>query len=152
MGLTVAKRFQWHMAHRLPDHPGGCRNLHGHTYRIEITVARPDGLLEHGPQRGMVADYGMLLDVIKEVVHSPLDHALMWWEGDELLRAFVDNAQRQQPPLKTVKVPFTTTAENICAWLAPQIATALRSKDAALELRRVRVWETETSVATWKPD
>lgn len=149
MALTISKSLQWHMAHRLPDHPGGCRNLHGHTYRVEITVARPEGLHDAGPRRGMVADYGDLLDVLKDVVHAPLDHALLWWEGDELLRAFVNLADKQVPPLKTVRAGFTTTAENICAWLAPRLRDAIAARDPALVLERVTVWETETSSACW---
>ncbi|MEW5847492.1 MAG: 6-carboxytetrahydropterin synthase [Myxococcota bacterium] len=151
MPITIQKRFHWHMAHRLPDHGGHCRNLHGHTYSVELSVAHGAGVQSAGPQRGMVADFSVLSDVVKEVVMEPLDHALMWWEGDALLSEIAARMARETPPLKMVRTPFTTTAENICAYLAPRLQAALHARDPVLTLTRVDVWETQTSCATWTP-
>lgn len=55
-------------AHRLPKHPGKCRNLHGHNYRI---IASATGTLN---DQGMVIDFGDLEALMREVIHKPCDH------------------------------------------------------------------------------
>jgi len=69
---TVTKILTFDAAHSLPDHQGKCRNLHGHTYTLEVTVR---GELEHsGPATGMVMDFGDLAERVRRVVVEPLDH------------------------------------------------------------------------------
>src|SRR5437868_1916429 len=51
MLTRIAKDFRWEMAHRLPEHEGGCRNVHGHSYRMWVEISGE-------PQaNGMVLDY-----------------------------------------------------------------------------------------------
>ena len=54
--MRVTKIFDWHCSHRLTNHEGLCKNIHGHTYKLEVEI---DGsLLSGGSSDGMVIDFG----------------------------------------------------------------------------------------------
>lgn len=68
--LTKTMRFE--ASHRLPDHDGKCRKLHGHSWVVHVTV-KGSKLNPEGPKRGMVLDYTDLGAVLDEI-HEMLDH------------------------------------------------------------------------------
>jgi 6-pyruvoyltetrahydropterin/6-carboxytetrahydropterin synthase len=116
----ICKRFTFDAAHMLPDHDGKCANLHGHTYVVEVEFEGP--IIEEGPKRGMVVDFGDVKAVWKEKLEPLLDHRYL----NETL----------------VELPVTT-AEMIAGWVYG------RFTDANLEPAAVRVWETPTSWAQY---
>jgi len=67
--LKVRRRFDFESAHLLPQHPGKCRNLHGHHYRLEVTVER-----SVDPDSGLAVDFGELKRIVKQEVVDRLDH------------------------------------------------------------------------------
>lgn len=67
--VTCAFRFE--AAHHLPHHPGRCRDLHGHGYRLEVTVAGETGA------DGMVIDFARIEEVVTEEILSHWDHRLL---------------------------------------------------------------------------
>lgn len=68
--MIVRRRFRFEAAHRLPNHPGKCKELHGHSYELIVHVDRP---IE--PHSGMAIDFGDLKRVVNELVVDPLDHS-----------------------------------------------------------------------------
>lgn len=94
MKYTVSKRFAFEAAHSLPHLPEGhkCRNLHGHSYVVEIHCAGP---LD---KRGFVIDYADISTAMKPVIER-LDHHNL----NEIL-------------------PCHTTAENLGAWIMEQLS------------------------------
>ncbi|HZN14897.1 MAG TPA: 6-carboxytetrahydropterin synthase QueD [Acidimicrobiales bacterium] len=68
MRTTVTRVFTFEAAHQLPWHSGACRELHGHGYRLEVTVAGPLNA------DGIVIDFADLRDVIEREVLSRYDH------------------------------------------------------------------------------
>jgi 6-pyruvoyltetrahydropterin/6-carboxytetrahydropterin synthase len=69
--MRIGCEFTFDAGHFIPNHPGACRQTHGHTYRLEIVVA--------GPVRtnGMVMDFQTVKDVVRREVLSVLDHQLL---------------------------------------------------------------------------
>ncbi len=132
--LRIAKDFHWEMGHRLPFHEGGCRNLHGHSYRMQVVI---EGVLD---SHGMVLDYFDLKEIVQPLVDR-LDHAFLCDAGDAEMLAFF-----QAHPLKHEVVPFLTTAENLTGWFAAGIAELLRPYPNLRSLT-VRVHETERTYA-----
>jgi len=120
--ITITRRFHFEAAHLLPEHEGKCKCLHGHSYKVEITVGGP--LKTEGPEGGMVMDFGKLKKVVQSEVLSKLDHTLL---NDTVPKDF-------HPP----------TAENLCYHIA---GILLKS---GIPLRRVRIYETEDSHADWE--
>jgi 6-pyruvoyltetrahydropterin/6-carboxytetrahydropterin synthase len=67
--LRVRRRFRFEAAHLLPNHPGKCRNLHGHSYELCVTVDLPVS-----PESGMAIDFSDLKRIVREHVVDRLDH------------------------------------------------------------------------------
>lgn len=132
--MRIAKTFRWEMGHRLPDHPGGCRNLHGHSYRLEVAI---DGEPGAG---GMVVDFDDVSRAVRPLL-AELDHAFLCDASDgDLLRFLCDHA------LKHVAVPFPSTVENICGLIAQRLRPVFAGRENVSGFT-VTVHETETSSA-----
>ena len=67
--MRVRRSFDFDAAHRLPHHPGKCRELHGHAYRLVVTVDRPVD-----PATGLAVDFSELKAVVRREVVDLLDH------------------------------------------------------------------------------
>jgi 6-pyruvoyltetrahydropterin/6-carboxytetrahydropterin synthase len=65
--MLVTKEFTFDSAHFLPDYKGKCENLHGHTYKMHVTVKAPI-------KNGMVFDFCKLKEIVQDNVISILDH------------------------------------------------------------------------------
>ncbi|SDF78552.1 6-carboxytetrahydropterin synthase QueD [Sporolituus thermophilus] len=121
--VRTTKIFTFDAAHFLPGHQGKCANMHGHTYRLEVTVERKaGGVASGGPEDGMVIDFGRLNAIIKEQIIEKLDHKI-------LNECF----------------PFRPTSENMALYIFDYLNTALASDD--VKVVRVVLWETPTSYA-----
>src|SRR5216684_2266405 len=71
MRTRVTRSFTFDAAHVLPWHPGRCRNLHGHTYRLEVAVEGPIGA------NGIVMDFSDLDEVVRREVIDRFDHTYL---------------------------------------------------------------------------
>jgi 6-pyruvoyltetrahydropterin/6-carboxytetrahydropterin synthase len=71
MRTTVTRAFTFEAAHQLPWHQGACRNLHGHGYRLEVTVAGPVN------DDGIVIDFADVGDVVRREIISRYDHTFL---------------------------------------------------------------------------
>lgn len=70
--MLIRKSFTFEAAHVLPNHPGKCSRLHGHSYRLDVTLEGP--LQAEGPAAGMVEDFEVVSRVVKAAVIAELDH------------------------------------------------------------------------------
>ena len=73
--LTVTKIVKFDAAHFLPQHEGKCKNMHGHTWKMEIEVARSDGFIN--AHTGMIFDFGHLKDMLNANLLDKLDHKIL---------------------------------------------------------------------------
>jgi len=67
--VIVRRRFDFEAAHRLPHHPGKCRELHGHSYLLVVSVDLPVD-----PESGMAIDFADLKRTVNQAVISKMDH------------------------------------------------------------------------------
>lgn len=135
---TVTKTVRFDAAHVLTNHQGLCRNLHGHTYRVDVSVSQGD---DHGGD--MVIDFKELKRIATEVVCDRFDHAFMYDAGSAGESEIAAAVGRQG--MRTVALPFRSTAEN----LAKMFFNDLRGRIPGLS--SVRVWETADSCAEYRP-
>jgi 6-pyruvoyltetrahydropterin/6-carboxytetrahydropterin synthase len=68
MRTSVTRTFTFEAAHQLPWHGGKCRNLHGHSYRLEVTVEGPIG------DHGIVVDFATIKEAVERDVIAAYDH------------------------------------------------------------------------------
>jgi len=140
--IRVTKRFHFEMAHTLYNYDGLCRNIHGHSYNLEVTL-RGEPLNQPGhPKDGMVMDFGDLKSIVKAYIVNRFDHSLMVnklvpEQQIELLRKTSD---------RILVVGFQPTTENIATHIAGILQQHL---PADVELFSIRLFETVTSFAEW---
>ena len=134
---TVTKTVRFDAAHILTNHQGLCKNLHGHTYRVDVSVAQADGA-----GGDMVIDFKDLKRIATETICERFDHAFVYnteSAGEREIAAVVE-----RHGMRTIAIPFRSTAEN----LAKMFFGDLREKVSGLV--SVRVWETADSCAEYR--
>lgn len=77
MLLRLTKQFRFEMAHALPAYEGKCRNIHGHSYKLFVTVEGVPLQEKDAPTDGMVLDFHLLSQIVTRLVVDPFDHALV---------------------------------------------------------------------------
>lgn len=166
--IRATKEFTFDCAHMLSGHQGLCKNLHGHTYKVQVTITRNDALdvqpelnddkLE--PAGGMVLDFKHLKEICKEIFDS-FDHAFIFNENVLKMQDKDEtNAERMiindvlSNGLKYVAFPGRPTAENMAKYFYDQIQLKINQADEfglPIQINSVRVWETPTSFAEYIP-
>ena len=95
--MKVKATFDFEAAHRLPHHPGKCRDLHGHSYRLVVTVDRPVAV-----DSGIAIDFSDLKKVVRHEVVDRLDHTYVNDRIDnptaEVMVVWIWNALRDPLP------------------------------------------------------
>jgi 6-pyruvoyltetrahydropterin/6-carboxytetrahydropterin synthase len=134
---TVSKTITFDMAHRLMNHNGLCKNIHGHTYKLQVDVTGKIDL------NGMVIDFGDLKKIISHVV-GYFDHSICLNEKDKEMIDFVTEQE-----YKIVTVPFETTAENLSLYFKEHILAILEDTPYHKTITGLQVflWETPMSFA-----
>jgi len=131
--MKIAKEFRWEMGHRLPEHFGLCKNIHGHSYKMIVEF---EGGLD---KNQMVIDYYDVEKIINPVIEK-LDHAFMVNKDDKIVLEFLEKMNS-----KKVVVDFNSTAENICSYLLSEIKKC--SLPSNISSVKVRVYETQFDYA-----
>ena len=125
-------------AHFLKGYLGKCSNIHGHRWRVVVTV-QGDKLREDGSQKGMLTDFGDLKADLKALADQ-FDHALLVEEGS--LKENTLNALREEG-FSLAMLPFRTTAENFSRYLYEMLTAK------GYSVKEVSVYETPTNCATY---
>ena len=141
--IRLTKEFNFEMAHYLSGYDGACKNIHGHSYRLFVTVIGEPISEEKHPKLGMVMDFGQLKELVHRRIISKLDHALLIHdtpESKELQRLLTKNFE------KVEIVAYQPTCENLLIHFAAVIKAELPSN---IRLHHLRLNETITSFAEW---
>ncbi len=137
--ITVTRRLEFDAGHRLPNHKSQCRNVHGHRYALEITLAAEPIHEDGASDDGMVMDFGDIKAIAKAQLVDIWDHAFLVWKGDAIMRDFL----AMIPQHKTVLLDEVPTAENLVAAAFRILEHAYRNRFGnELKLTRVRLYET----------
>lgn len=141
--IRLTKEFTFEAAHVLWGYDGLCRELHGHSYRLYVTVVGEPVADDSSPKLGMVMDFGELKAIVSREVVSRLDHSLILRrssEAERLLGSLEGIAER------IVVVDYQPTCENMLYDFAHRIGEALPQ---GVRLHSLRLHETATSYAEW---
>ena len=137
--LTITKSVRFDAAHVLTNHKGLCRNLHGHTYRVDVSVRQIEG-----ERADMVMDFKDVKRICEEIVLSKFDHAFIYDETSEAESEIA--AVVSKHGMRAAALPFRSTAENLAEWMF----NAIKGRIAGL--KSVRVYETADSCAEYSID
>jgi len=133
--FSIVKRIEFCAGHRLINYKGKCAHAHGHNYvaEVELQSAETDST-------GFVADFGLVKDLVKSWIDENLDHAFLCAADDRVMLEFL--IAQGQKHYVTILNP---TAEHI----AEMIFGVAQSE--GLPVVAVRVWETPTGMAEYRP-
>lgn len=134
--IAVTKTVKFDAAHILTNHAGLCKNLHGHTYRVDVSVAQaPDD------ESDMVIDFKELKRIATETICDRFDHAFIYNTASEGEREIAAVVERHG--MRTVAIPFRSTAENLARMFYGEMKSKIPN------LASVKVWETADSCAEY---
>lgn len=140
--FRITQEFGFEMAHALWNYDGPCKNIHGHSYKLFVTVAGKPLKKKLHPRNGMVIDFSDLNKIIEDNVIAYFDHSL------------IISSEAGRPELKKTAelfekfyiVDYQPTCENLLEHITGIINNKLPEK---ITLFSVRLQETETSYAEW---
>ena len=138
--IRITKEFKFEMAHALHGYDGLCKNIHGHSYRLWVTVTGKIKNEKGHNKDGMVLDFEVLKNIVKPKIVKKYDHSLV-------LNANSPHANLDFESFEKVyHLPYQPTSENLVNDFA-QIIKKNLPKD--IELFKVILSETTTSFAEW---
>jgi len=140
--IRVTSEFRFEMAHSLWNYDGPCKNIHGHSYKLYVTVAGKPLKNKSHPKNGMVIDFSELKKIIEENVINHFDHSI------------IISSEAGKPELKQASklfdkfyiVDYQPTCENLLLHITEIIKSKLPGK---IKLISVKLRETDTSYAEW---
>lgn len=139
--VRITKEFSFEMAHALYGYDGPCKNVHGHSYKLAVTVLGTPILDSSNPKQGMVMDFTDLKVIVKPIVEE-LDHATILNANS----AHKQLADKNDLFDKLVLVSYQPTCENMLIDIAQRIKSQLPDK---IKLHHLKLQETPTSYAEW---
>lgn len=141
--LFVTKIFRFETAHAIFGYCGSCRNIHGHSYELHVTVQPSAPVEGYLPDTGFVIDFKDLKKIVQQQVVSRMDHCII------LSEAYL-KAHPQLGTLENLDIwPIEPTAENILLKIKEALQPAMPDK---VELRKLKLYETADSYAEWEKD
>lgn len=141
--IRLTKQFFFETGHALYGYDGKCRNVHGHSYQLDVTViGQPIEDTQH-VKNGMVIDFGDLKTIVKREIVDLFDHATVFNQNTPHIELAKDLEARGH---KILLVPYQPTSEMMLIDFAERIKTHLPQ---AIQLHSLKLRETGTSYAEW---
>jgi 6-pyruvoyltetrahydropterin/6-carboxytetrahydropterin synthase len=140
--IRITKEFSFEMAHALWNYDGKCKNIHGHSYKLIVTIIGFPLNDESNPKNGMVLDFGELKNIVKTKIIDTHDHALAINSNSPLKDIFKEEYNFDLKQLKS----YQPTAENMIIEFAHLISNELPEN---IKLYSLKLFETATSSAEW---
>lgn len=141
--IRLTREFSFESAHALEGYDGACREVHGHSYKLFVTIVGTPCCDAGSPKYGMVMDFGELKRIVNEQIVDRLDHSFVLrrtasaTQVVESLGKIYSNVQL---------VDYQPTCENMLADFASRIMAQLPS---SVTLHSLKLHETERSFAEW---
>jgi len=140
--IRVTKEFQFEMAHALWNYDGNCKNVHGHSYKLFVTIIGDPIEDKDNPKNGMVLDFGDLKKFVNSTIINKFDHAIVFNSQAPTKDLFFSKQMFEKYEI----MDFQPTCELLVADFAKRIKPMLPPD---IELFSLRLYETSTSYAEW---
>ena len=139
--IRLTKEFKFEMAHALKGYDGLCRNIHGHSYELLVTVIGVPVSDTSSAKLGMIMDFGDLKKIVRKSIVDEFDHALV------LSRESADDFKSDAEMFgRTILVDYQPTSENMLIDFASRLKNLM---PANVKLHHLLLRETVTSYAEW---
>lgn len=141
--IRITKQFNFETGHALYGYDGKCRNVHGHSYKLSVTVIGTPITDTSNVKLGMVIDFGDLKKIVKEEIVDKFDHATVFNKNTphvELAKELIDRNHQ------VILADYQPTSENMVTDFSMKINARLPEN---IQLHSLKLQETETSYAEW---
>ncbi|HUH47997.1 MAG TPA: 6-carboxytetrahydropterin synthase [Arenibacter sp.] len=141
--IRITKQFNFETGHALYGYDGKCRNVHGHSYKLSVTVIGTPITDTQHVKLGMVIDFGDLKKIVEEEIVDKYDHATVFNKNTphiELAKELMDRGH------SVILADYQPTSENMVIHFAEKIRPRLPKN---ISLHSLKLQETETSFAEW---
>ena len=141
--IRITKQFNFETGHALYGYDGKCKNVHGHSYKLSVTVIGRPITDTNNVKYGMVIDFGDLKKIVKEQIVDVFDHATVFNKNTPHIELANELQSRGHD---VILVDYQPTSENIVIDFSNKIKNLLPEN---IELHSLKLQETETSFAEW---
>ncbi|APY08376.1 6-carboxytetrahydropterin synthase QueD [Winogradskyella sp. J14-2] len=141
--IRITKQFSFEAGHALHGYDGKCRNLHGHSYYLYVTVIGSPIQDDKNVKHGMVIDFGDLKKIVKDEIVDVFDHSMIFNKNTPHLELATDLKNRGH---NVILVDYQPTTEMMIIDFAKKIKKRLPNN---IELHSLKLQETATSFAEW---
>ena len=141
--IRITKKFEFEAGHALFGYDGKCKNLHGHSYKLHVTVIGQPINNPNNVKHGMVIDFGDLKKIVNEQIINIFDHAMVFNAQSPHLE--LANGLKEKGH-QIILVDYQPTSENMVIDFAERIKKYLPEN---IHLFSLRLQETESSYAEW---
>jgi 6-pyruvoyltetrahydropterin/6-carboxytetrahydropterin synthase len=141
--IRITKQFNFETGHALYGYDGKCKNVHGHSYKLSVTVIGEPIMDSNNVKFGMVIDFSDLKKIVKEDIVDVFDHATVFNQNTPHVELAKELQNRGH---HVILVDYQPTSENMVVDFANKIMARL-PKD--IQLHSLRLQETESSFAEW---
>lgn len=141
--IRITKQFSFETGHALYGYDGKCKNVHGHSYKLSVTVIGSPITDRNNVKFGMVIDFSDLKKIVREEIVDVFDHASVFNETTPHLELANELKARGH---HVILVNYQPTSENMVADFAQKIKSRL---PIDIHLHSLKLQETETSFAEW---
>jgi 6-pyruvoyltetrahydropterin/6-carboxytetrahydropterin synthase len=141
--IRITKQFTFETAHALYGYDGKCKNVHGHSYKLDVTVIGEPITDINNVKCGMVLDFGDLKKIVKSEVVDVMDHAILLNKNTPHIELA---EQLRSSGHDVVLVDYQPTSENMVIDFAQKISYQLPKN---LQLHSLKLRETGTAFAEW---
>ncbi len=139
MKIRITKEFDFETAHALDGYEGKCKDIHGHSYHLKVTLIGEPSINLSLSDCGMVIDFGDIKKIVRSHVYEEFDHRLILREDSRFRGLEVSNS-------RTRYVNYQPTCENM---LIDIVTTIQKHLEGEVKLHSAFLRETATSYAEW---
>ena len=141
--IRITKQFSFETGHALYGYDGKCKNVHGHSYRLDVTVIGKPIEDNSNVKFGMVIDFGDLKKIVKSEIVDVFDHATVFNKNTPHLELAKELQERGH---NVILADYQPTSEMMVIDFAEKIKKHLPS---TIHLYSLKLQETATSFAEW---
>ena len=141
--IRITKQFSFETGHALYGYDGKCKNVHGHSYKLSVTVIGKPISDNSNVKFGMVIDFSDLKKIVKEEIVDVFDHATVFNKNTPHVELAAELENRGH---HVILVNYQPTSEIMVTDFAQKIKNRL---PADIKLHSLKLQETDTSFAEW---
>lgn len=138
--IRLTKIFHFEMAHAIHGYEGACKNIHGHSYQLHVTIASPNSYDDYIPAPGIVIDFKEIKKLVSTAIIEIFDHKMI------LSRDFLAQHPSFSSQENLVTWEAEPTAENMLIFIKRTLCNQLPD---GINLVNLKLYETKDSYAEW---